>query len=136
MHDTQFSILSSVIGQLGTDISHISTSLAQLVVIQRARLDIENNMPPAVIQALIDLLNKYVALVQAEAGDHQAMLDAQAALSALQASDASAAALVPAAQAAIDAANAASPPVVVPPVEPPAPPAVDPNAPVPPVGAP
>lgn len=92
----------------------IAASLAQLVVIEQQRLDIErqNIMPPAVIQALIDLLNKFVALVQAEAGDAAALAAAQKSLSDLQSADASAAALVPAAQAAIDAANAAAPVVV------------------------
>ena len=96
-------------------LSFIATKLAQLVEIQQARLALEKqDMPPNVIQALIDLLNKFVALVQAEAGNAQALADAQASLAALQASDASAAALVPSAQAAIDAANAALPPAPAP----------------------
>jgi hypothetical protein len=96
-------------------LQQISTSLAQLVLIEQQRLSLEKqNMPPNVIQALIDLLNKFVALVQAEAGNAQALADAQASLAALQASDASAAALVPSAQAAIDAANAAVPPTPAP----------------------
>jgi hypothetical protein len=96
-------------------LQQISASLAQLVLIQQARLALEQkDMPPNVIQALIDLLNKFVALVQAQAGDAAALKAAQDSLAALQASDASATALVPSAQAAIDAANAALPPAPAP----------------------
>lgn len=93
----------------------IATNFARFVTIQYKRFELEQeNMPPAVIQALIDLLNKFVALVQAQAGDHAALAAAQQALTDLQAADASAAALVPSAQAAIDAANAAVPPAAPP----------------------
>jgi hypothetical protein len=99
---------------IATSVASIAESLVRFVDIEQQRLDIErqNIMPPAVIQALIDLLNKFVALVIAAPGNAVALADAQASLAALQSADASAAALVPSAQAAIDAANAALPPVV------------------------
>lgn len=95
--------------------------LRQLVEIQTELLKLErkNDMPPAVIQALIDLLNKFVTLINTDAtnlaASQAATAAAQASLDALTAQDSAAAALVPAAQAAIDAANAAVP---APPVNP------------------
>lgn len=95
-------------------LEHIDMRLARLVSVQEQRLQNEiNNMPPNVIQALIDLLNKFVALVNTDAtnlaASEAARAAAQQSLTDLQAADASAAALVPAAQSAIDAANAAVP---------------------------
>lgn len=100
-------------------LQQMSTSLAQLVLVEQARLAREKqDMPPNVIQALIDLLNKFVALINTDAtnlaASEASRAAAQAALDALTASDASAAALVPSAQAAIDAANAALPPATTP----------------------
>lgn len=114
-------------------LDQINASLAQLVAIQKQRLELDKkNMTPQIIQALIDALNSLTALVTSEAGDHAALLTAQQSLATLQATDAALQdpALTAAANAAVAAAAAVTPPAVIPPVTPitPVPPVVDPNA--------
>lgn len=122
-HDTQFRLLQSVLTQMGADITKLSTSLTQLVSVQLQRLQLEkqSEMPPNIVQLLIDLLNKTTALITTSASNaaasEAARAAAQKALDDLTAADSAAAALVPAAQAAIDAAHAALPPDEAPPVD-------------------
>lgn len=96
-------------------LTQISTSLAQLVLIEQMRLNIEkqNVMTQQIVQALIAALVALTAQIKASAGDAAALKTSQDALAALQATDAALQdpALVKAANDAIAAAAAVEPPV-------------------------
>jgi uncharacterized protein (DUF1501 family) len=143
LHDTQFRLLWSFIGQLGTDISHIASSLAQLVAIQKQRAVLEEKhmtIDDSLLQQILDAGN---AALLAESNDVAAMAAKDATIASLNAQLAPNPALAASAAAFLANALAANPPavpvvvppVVVPPVD--VPPVIDPTIPPPPVvGAP